>query len=73
MPAQVVKARLHHGTKSLDLTIPVKIVNGMNIKEGDVFTVQMGKNIEGKIEIIYTRIFNGIIEDSYKPTHKQSS
>jgi bifunctional DNA-binding transcriptional regulator/antitoxin component of YhaV-PrlF toxin-antitoxin module len=57
----VVKARSRQGTKSLDLTIPVRIANEMNIKEGDVFIVQIGKNADGKLEIIYTRIFNGHI------------
>lgn len=61
MTPPVVKARSRQGTKSLDLTIPVRIANEMNIKEGDVFIVQTGKNADGKLEIIYTRIFKGHI------------
>lgn len=61
MAPPVVKARSRQGTKSLDLTIPVKVANEMDIKEGDVFIVQVGKNKDGKLELIYTRVFNGII------------
>jgi antitoxin component of MazEF toxin-antitoxin module len=54
----VIKARSRQGTNSLDLTIPVKVANEMNIKEGDVFVVQTCKNKDGKLEITYTRIYN---------------
>lgn len=60
-----IKARSRQGTKSLDLTIPVKVTKEMNIKEGDVFVVQACKNEDGKLEITYTRIYNAKIEDSY--------
>jgi bifunctional DNA-binding transcriptional regulator/antitoxin component of YhaV-PrlF toxin-antitoxin module len=58
MSPHVVKARSRQGTRSLDLTIPVKIATGMNIKEGDVFSVEAITNEEGKLIIIYTRILN---------------
>ncbi len=54
----VVKARSRQGTKSLDLTIPVKIATQTKIKEGDVFLIETSENKEGKLIIIYTRIFN---------------
>ena len=51
----VVKARLHHGTKSFDITIPTAIVQSFKINEGDIFSVEVIKNDD--IEIIYKRIF----------------
>jgi hypothetical protein len=36
-----VKARVHHGTKSLDLTIPTRIVEKYSIEAGDVFTIEV--------------------------------
>lgn len=60
MSSHVVKARSRQGTKSLDLTVPVKIATEMNIKEGDVFSIETAKNKEGKLVIVYTRIFNNI-------------
>lgn len=52
-----VKARSHHGTKTLDLTIPVKVVKERNIKEGDIFLVDISKNRDDQIVLTYTRIF----------------
>jgi len=52
----VVKARSRQGTKSLDLTIPVKIATELNINEGDIFSIEATKNNEGKLIVIYTRI-----------------
>jgi len=51
-----VKARVHYGSKSLDLTIPANLVKKYNIKPGDIFKV----NIEEKPEVVvisYSRIF----------------
>ncbi|WP_167879776.1 hypothetical protein [Methanococcoides methylutens] len=51
-----VKARSRQGTKSLDLTIPVKIVEDANIKEGDIFTVEkskIGENIILTYSLVY--------------------
>lgn len=56
-----IKARSRQGTKSLDLTIPVKVANEMNIKEGDVFVVKACKNKDGKLEITYIRIYKANI------------
>ena len=61
MPPITVKARSHHGTKSLDLTIPVKVVEEMGIKEGDVFLVQVDADNKDKLVISYVRVFDGTI------------
>jgi len=60
MSPHVVKARSHHWTKSLDLTIPVKITTEMRIKEGDVFSIEVSTDKENKLRIIYTRILNNV-------------
>ena len=52
----IVKARVHYGSKSLDITIPVAIIKTYGIKEGDVFTVEV-KSEEGETKLVYTRIF----------------
>ena len=52
----IVKARGHHGTRSLDITLPVAIVKDYGIKEGDVFSVEVESEKE-ELKIIYTRIF----------------
>jgi len=57
MPQLTVKARLHHGTKSLDLTIPVEIIKEGDIKEGDIFLVDLSKNKDGRIVLTYEEIF----------------
>lgn len=57
MPQTTVKARSHYGTQSLDLTIPVKIVKERDIKEGDIFLVDVSENSEGQLALSYTRIF----------------
>ena len=38
-----VKARIHHGSKSLDLTIPSHIRQEYNIQEGSVFKLIIKK------------------------------
>ena len=52
----VVKARVHYGSKSLDITIPVSIIKTHGIKEGDVFIVE-AKSEKGETKLVYTRIF----------------
>lgn len=51
-----VRARVHHGSKSLDLTIPVAICHEGNIIEGDIFTVETEKSKDDLI-LKYTRVF----------------
>ena len=51
-----VKARAHHGTDSLDITIPTQVCKENNINEGDVFSLEITG--EGKLNVLkYTRIF----------------
>ena len=33
----IVKSRLHHGSNSLDLTIPSEVVKTLKLKPGDIF------------------------------------
>jgi hypothetical protein len=53
----IVKARMHHGTNSMDLTIPSTIVKNLNIKEGDLFKINT-KNEDKKIILEYERIYS---------------
>ena len=51
-----VKARIHHGTDSLDITIPTKICRDNKISDGDIFSLDVIS--EGDDIILkYTRIF----------------
>jgi DNA-binding protein len=52
----IVKARGHHGARSLDITLPVAIVKNYEIKEGDVFSIEV-ESEKGELKIVYTRIF----------------
>ena len=52
-----VKARLHYGTNSLDLTIPSKIVQENNIKEGDIFAIEIDYNEKKEVVLKYIRVF----------------
>ena len=52
-----VKAREHQGTKSLDLTIPAKIVEEANISPGDIFKIQVSKD-ENTLNIQYIRVYS---------------
>lgn len=52
-----VKARIHHGSKSLDLTIPSNIVKTHKINPGDIFKIELEKRANGDIEIRYNRVF----------------
>lgn len=54
---QTIKARSRSGTKSLEVTIPVKIVNEYDIHEGDVFSVESDV-VDGKLIIRYKRQFS---------------
>jgi len=51
-----VKARAHHGTDSLDITIPTQVCKENKINEGDVFSLEIAG--EEKLTVLkYTRIF----------------
>lgn len=51
-----VKARLHHGTDSLDLTIPTQICRDLKINEGDIFSLDIVTEGD-RISLNYQRIF----------------
>lgn len=54
--AKTVKARVHHGADSLDLTIPADAVREFDINSGDVFEVVV--ETEGSDLIIkYNRVY----------------
>ena len=53
---QTVKARIHHGSKSLDLTIPSKICKEYQVKDGDVFTIDI-ETVNNNLILRYKRIF----------------
>jgi hypothetical protein len=51
-----VKGRIHHGSKSLDLTIPAKFVEKYKINPGDIFKVIILEE-KGKLVVNYERVF----------------
>jgi len=55
--SETVKARLHHGAESLDLTIPTKMVRKNDIGEGDVFEVTIKERDEDDIVLKYKRVY----------------
>ncbi|WP_413862183.1 hypothetical protein [Methanobrevibacter sp. UBA417] len=56
MEDNIVKVRGRHGTKSLDITIPVKISEKYDIKPGDLFKVVAKKEKNGT-KIVYSLIY----------------
>lgn len=56
MTKLTVKARERHGTSSLDLTLPSKIIKEHEINKGDIFKVESEEE-DGEIKIIYTLVF----------------
>jgi ribosomal protein S15P/S13E len=56
MKKNVVKARVHYGADSLDLTIPAEVCRQYGINEGDVFVLEL-EETEEDIALLYKRIF----------------
>lgn len=52
-----VKARLHHGSNSLDLTIPSEIAKENKINPGDVFRL-VTKEVKGNLVLEYERVYS---------------
>jgi len=50
-----VKARIHYGSKSLDITIPAELVKKHSINPGDIFKVEATE--EGNLVLMYERVF----------------
>jgi len=55
-PKYTVKARSHHGTGSLDLTIPTGVCRKNKINAGDVFSLEV-INEGDNIILKYMRVF----------------
>jgi len=51
-----VKARVHHGSESLDLTIPAELRRDLGITPGDLFIVQAEENEDENLVIEYERV-----------------
>ncbi len=51
-----VKAREHHGSKSLDLTIPVEIADRHKLTAGDVFEIEIQEKDGELTTILYKRM-----------------
>ena len=51
-----VKARLHHGSNSLDLTIPSEVVSSKRINPGDIFRLIV-KEENGILVLQYERVY----------------
>ncbi len=54
---KIVKSRFHHGSNSLDLTIPSEIVRSSKINPGDVFRVVASEE-KGTLTLRYERIYS---------------
>ena len=50
-----VKARVHHGSESLDITIPAELKREYGISPGDVFLVS-AEDEDGQLTLEYERI-----------------
>ncbi len=57
MKKHTVRARAHHGAKSLDLTIPVSLCEEFKINDGDLFIVEVRQNNKD-FELVYKRILS---------------
>jgi antitoxin component of MazEF toxin-antitoxin module len=53
--AKTVKARVHHGADSLDLTIPADVVREFDVNSGDIFEVVISD--DESLEIKYERVY----------------
>lgn len=51
---KTVKARVHHGADSLDLTIPADVVREFDVNSGDIFEVEVSEG--NSLEITYERV-----------------
>jgi hypothetical protein len=52
----IVKSRFHHGSNSLDLTIPSEVVKDLRIKPGDVFRLIV-KTEKNSVILQYERVY----------------
>jgi hypothetical protein len=57
-----VKVRSRQGTRSLEITIPVKISDMMHIERGDLFVLGASENERGETILSYRRVLRSIQE-----------
>jgi len=53
----IVKSRLHHGSNSLDLTIPSEVAKSLKINPGDMFRLVV-KEEKGTLVLEYERVYS---------------
>ena len=56
MTKPTVKARERHGSTSLDLTLPSRIIKEFSLNKGDLYKVDAMED-DGEFKIVYTLIF----------------
>ena len=56
-PRRTVKAREHHGAKSVDLTLPKEVCEECDVRPGDVFSVSADCGVGERLVVTYTRVF----------------
>lgn len=56
MKAIVVKARTHHGSSSLDLTIPSTLRARFGLEAGDLFKVEGRKDQDGAVVVTFAKL-----------------
>ncbi len=61
-----VKSRLHHGSTSLDLTIPSNVVKSFKINPGDVFRL-VAKTERDTVILQYERVYSAKPGQASKP------
>ncbi len=54
--AQIIRARKHPGSNSLDITVPSKICTNYDIVPGDVFEVEAVLD-RSEVKITYKRVY----------------
>ena len=55
--SRIVKARKHPGSPSLDLTIPAKESETNDIRQGDIFEVEITGE-KDNLKVIYKRVYH---------------
>ena len=53
---KTVRARVHHGADSLDLTLPADTCRENDIRAGDIFEISIEKD-DKKLRICYNRVY----------------
>jgi len=56
MKPHVVRARSHHGSSSLDVTVPADLRKKFKLEPGDIFRVDGQKGDDGTVTLTYTKL-----------------